>query len=79
MKIQEVVLSDRELHLNGRNRESPSSRDIQALQPGYFAPMGWRVGHEELVEGAKAAWETRRKTHEPEKLFLITAEFADDR
>jgi hypothetical protein len=40
----------------------------------------WRcVRHEELIKSAKSTWKTRRQTNQPQQLFLITTELANDR
>lgn len=70
---------EQQLHLNSRNRESPSTGDVQAFQAWHVAPMGWRVGHEKLIEGTKPAGQTRRKTYEPKELPLVATELADGR
>lgn len=79
IKHRHRVLSHHQLHLARRNGEAFSASNVHVLQTRHLAPMWRRVRHEQLIEGAKAARQTRRQADQPQQLLLITTELANNR
>lgn len=67
------------LHLVHGNGEASSTSNVHVLQTRHLAPMRRCVRHEQLIEGAKAARQTRRQADQPQQLLLITTELANNR
>lgn len=67
------------LHLARGDGEASSASHVHVLQTWHLAPVRRRVGHEQLIEGAKAARQTRRQADQPQQLPLVTTELADNR